>query len=125
MKRQNTAPENQVIPVRENVNLLVNTAWQLTLNSLWPHMEEAVDDEQFVKKFIRTKIAHGQDPYKNYLEYCQRILLCWKIINQEYAFGQMEMPHNWFDPKNEEGFKITNIFYKLLQKERKRTPMAN
>ena len=128
MKKQNdthASHENTVIPIRENIDTMVNTAWQLTLNSLWPHMEEAVHDAQFVKKIIREKITSGKDPYQNYLVYCERILLCWKVMVQEYAFGQMEMPHTWFDPKNENGFKVSKIFHALLKKERLRNARAN
>lgn len=115
--------EQRVLPIKENINTMVEVAWQLTLNSLWPHMDDAVMDKQHVKKIIRKRIT-GDDPYKAYLQFCERILLCWKVIAEEYAFGQTETPIDWFDPKNLNGFKASEIFYKMFKKSRQRNPSA-
>ena len=115
--------EQRVLPLQENIDTMVTVAWQLTLNSLWPHMEEAAHFQTEIKRIIRSKIV-GKNPHRSYLQYCERILLCWKVLSDEFAFGQTESPIDWFDPKNVNGFKASEIFYKMFKRSRQRNPSA-
>lgn len=115
--------EQRVFPINENIDTMVNTALHLTLNSLWPHMEEAAHFQIEIKRIIRSKIV-GKNPHTSYLRYCERILLCWKVLSDEFAFGQSESPIEWFDPKNLNGFKASEIFYKMFKRSRQRNPSA-
>src|SRR4051794_3983043 len=63
-----------------NINLLTETAWQLSSTALWNHAEFSEVKKEEARKAIRQYLKTSEDPYQAYLVYCQRVLMARQYI---------------------------------------------
>src|SRR5689334_202520 len=63
-----------------NLDLLTDTAWQLSGTALWNHAEFSEMEKEAARKAIRQYLKTSEDPYQAYLVYCQRVLLARQYI---------------------------------------------
>lgn len=114
---------DDVIPDKKNIPLMADTAWILLAVSLGPSTIYDKPTEKMAKAFIRAFMSADKDPYKAYAEFCQRILMARRFIDQnpDYDFNST-IPH-WLDPRNHHGFAGTAGWFEKLAEKRKADPI--
>jgi hypothetical protein len=109
-------PGYTILPIKENINAMVNAAWVLSITCLWPFTCFSEKEMEEGKKHIRRFMINEADPYKAYMEYCQRILL----LTKQRIHGPCHVipQDDFFHPLNKNGFTQTEGLFKQLQHDR-------
>ena len=120
MKQKNTQHRNEGAIVREDIDMLSNTALTFTLLALWPGKTFIPKQLICVMKHVYSFIMYKSYPYLAYIEYCQRILLTWHYIalHPEWQPGT---PAFWLHDKT--GFSLSAGWYKSMEEKRVTEPL--
>lgn len=109
---------NDVIPDKKNIPLMIQAAWYLLVSGLFVFKNYNMATEKTAKAFIRSFIEAGADPYKAYLEFCQRIFMARHYIFQHSGYHFTSSILSWLDPDNKHGFAGTATWFNKLQEKR-------
>ena len=112
-----------VYPIKENITIMVNTAWLLAITCLWPCSVFTAKEQRDTKKYIRRFINNVANSYLAYQELCQRILFAHQISMHSGQYSVSEFPTHWFKSSNKNGFAATSAWFQQLQQKRKKHPL--
>jgi hypothetical protein len=104
------------------IDLYTEAAWNLSYSAFWELYEFSIAEIETARQFISGFISNGNDPYANYLTYCQRVLMAYSFIRNENG-KYVPLPSNWFDKKNDKGFSGTIKWMDALNLKRKSVPL--
>ncbi len=112
-----------VIPDRKNINRMVNTAWHVVSTGIFAATKHNKAETAMAKTHIRNFITRSGDAYKNYAEFCQRIIMVrrYKAHNPGFhiRFGIVA----WLNPEIARGFAGTALWFERLAANRKENPI--
>ena len=117
--------EQLQIQKTENINYLdlyIKAAWNLSYSAFWDQLDFSITEIETAKEFISVFISTGEDPYSNYLVFCQRVLMAYSYINKEDG-KYIPLPSTWFKRANEKGFIGTVKWMDSLKLKRKSIPL--
>ena len=109
----------------ENINnkeLYSQAAWNLSYSAFWELLDFSIVEIDTAMKFIKEFIYKGDDPYDNYLIFCQRVIMAYSYIKRENG-KYVPLPSNWFDKANDNGFAGTAKWMDALNNKRKALPL--
>ncbi len=124
-KQRLEGTEPPIYPIKENIKGMVKCAWQLAKVSLWMGQQLPRREEIKAQGTIKSFISNQADPYKGYLEMCQRILLVHKELTQSRDHVIKESSSRYFNPYNESGFVLSVNLFAELQQRRLIEPLHN
>lgn len=113
--------ESVIYPAQENITGMTQAAWALSIIIFWPVSVFSEEEIKKTKKHIRQFLINAADPYKAYLEYCQRILLMRQYLLDNDGATIPELPSHWLQARH--GFPISAIWFKTLQRVRTALPL--
>ncbi|MEP7107654.1 MAG: hypothetical protein ABI760_06715 [Ferruginibacter sp.] len=116
-------PGSNIYPIKEDIEAMVNTAWVLSIRCLWPSTRFSVKDCSDANKFIRGFIINETDPYKAYMEYCQRVLLAERQLIYDPCYKINPVPVEWFNSSNRNGFIQSLEWFQKLKQIRIKRPL--
>ena len=100
----------------------MNCNWELAKATLWPGKAFPKAEEKETKKIIKSYLINETDPYKAYLELCQRILLVFKRVTRRGPVIR-ETPSEYFNPGNGSGFALSAPWFAAIQQNRGSDPL--
>ena len=118
--KQTDTEYNPAPPSKEYLQVLEKAAWSCAKAIIFYRHNYTEEELQKIKPQIRNFLLATTDPFKNYLEFCQRLLLARKHITND----QLASPANWFSPACNNGFYQTGRAYKALLKQRENHPLC-
>ncbi len=112
-----TQTQHDAIPDRDNISLMISTAWLVLQTGLFP-VNRNEQSESLAKSFIRGFIGNSSNAYPLFAEFCQRILMArhFLCMNPHYCFRDSMM--GWLDPENKKGFAGTRPWFENLLDKR-------
>lgn len=113
-----TIKEEQVVSIKENTAALVEAASIISRGFLFSK-DLSKEDDRFIRKFIHGFISTYRDPYKGYIEFCERILLSTNDLAVVRIILLKAELSTWFQTQ----FNGSNQLYKRVLKVRKTHPL--
>lgn len=112
---------SHIVPIKENVKVLTNVAYTFTWIAFWSCTGYHPRQVSKAKSYIRRILLQSYDPYKAFIEFCQRIMLFREhmIENEEVSPGVYIS--TWLN--EEDGYLGTESLFQELEKERIKTPL--
>ncbi|MDB5203568.1 MAG: hypothetical protein JWQ27_2977 [Ferruginibacter sp.] len=108
-----------VVPDKKNAQLMMQTAWQLLIVTLFPKSAFNPDDVYLTKNLIRARMGEKGDPFLQYSKFCQCIMIAAHHKKQNPAFRLPEMAKDWVDPKNPRGIAASERTFERIEGKRK------
>ena len=105
-----------------SIDLYTKAAWNLSYSAFWELLEFSVVEIETGRQFIHEFICNGNDPYENYMAYCQRVLMAYSYIKNENG-KYISLPSVWFDKTNDKGFIGTARWIEALNNKRRAIPL--
>ena len=119
MNKQTRASE-VVIPLRENIPAMCQ-ALQLLLHHLLFRKSILSDAEMFLtKEHFRKMLLNVYDPYRRYMEICQRLMLYKEQYCKFQIINPALKPGEWLTAST--GYPVTAFLLKCLNNMRKKQP---
>lgn len=106
----------------DQINIYIQAAWNLAYASFWDQLDFSILELESAREFISAFISNSTNPYENYLEFCQRVLMAFGYIktgNGKY----IPLPSIWFNNTNDKGFKGTLKWMDDLNCKRRSVPL--
>jgi hypothetical protein len=120
MNNEKNKYTEQILPIAENTTALVNAAWIIAGTSLWNGIAISKDEEKTAKKMLRREFHFFINPYKAYLNFCQRILF---TADEMKTTALLQTPANWLAAGNDKGYASTLPDLMKLEEIRKKWPL--
>lgn len=116
MKQQNLNPSTQ-----PGISLMVDSSWTLCVAALYPDCNLSEEDKLSAQHLLRNLILQSDEPYKKYLEVCQRVLLTRERMIHDRSFGISSIPWRFFNSSSK-GYAVSAGWYEELLSARKQFP---
>jgi hypothetical protein len=107
---------------KNNIKPYITAAWACAHTALWNEYLFALNERSKAEGFIGQYISQSKDPYKAYINFCERVLLTRQYIrngNSRYV----PFPSTWLDPQQAYGFAGTASWHDRLGQQRKACPL--
>ena len=107
---------------KEYITVLANCTLQLAIAALWPNIVLPSQEDTAARHIITNRLLQAVDPYKQYLEICQRILLSREelVCNSGYRISSSP---SFYLLSDKSGYFETASWYEELLELQKTKPV--
>lgn len=106
----------------QEINLFVNSAWQVAYTAFWNTEQLALPEIEIAKEFISNLLHQGDSHIDQYREFVQRVLLA-RMSIRSHPGRYIPPPSQWFSEQHSKGFTGTAKRYQALQQARAVNPL--
>ena len=93
--------DENIFTRKENIRTLTEAAGLLSMISLWPNADLPAKEMITLKEAIRRFLLSAEDPYKQYIAFCERMLMNLQPPSRQPGKKLRPMPSVWLQDNND------------------------